>query len=167
MDPCERAIERVYRSRYLRFKAVLATVTGNNETARDAVQEGFARALAHRAEFRGNPEAEGSLEAWIWRITLRAALERGWDGSESQINDLVDPVVLLPPGSSLLMEALRRLPPKRRLIVFLRYFADLSYSEIANICGISEGTVAAALAQARSTLRTELEPERRAGATGA
>lgn len=38
MDPCERAIELVYRSRYLRFKAVLATVTGNNETARDAVQ---------------------------------------------------------------------------------------------------------------------------------
>jgi RNA polymerase sigma factor (sigma-70 family) len=164
MDPCERAIERVYRSRYLRFKAVLATLTGNKETARDAVQEGFARALAHRADFQGDPEAEGSLEAWIWRITIRAALERKRNGSESPINEFVDPVVPLSPGSSLLLDAVRRLPPRRRLIVFLRYFADLSYSEIAEICGISEGTVAAALAHARSTLRTELEPERRDGA---
>jgi RNA polymerase sigma factor (sigma-70 family) len=41
-------------------------------------------------------------------------------------------------------------------MVFLRYFADLSYSEIAEVVGISEGTVAATLAQARSALRTEL-----------
>ena len=41
-------------------------------------------------------------------------------------------------------------------MVFLRYFADLSYSEIAEIVGVSEGTVAATLAQARATLRTAL-----------
>jgi hypothetical protein len=29
---------------------------------------------------------------------------------------------------------MRALPAKRRLIVFLRYFADLSYAEIAQIC---------------------------------
>lgn len=157
MDPCEQAIERVYRSRYLRFKAVLATVTGDGETARDAVQEGFARGLAHRSEFRGDPEAEGGLEAWIWRITLRGALERRQNGSDIPISELVDPVLPVPSGDSSLADAVRRLPPRRCFIVFLRYFADLSYAEIAEICGISEGTVAAALAQARTTLRSELE----------
>jgi RNA polymerase sigma factor (sigma-70 family) len=48
---------------------------------------------------------------------------------------------------------LRALTPKRRLVVFLRYFADLQYSEIARICGMSEGTVAATLSQARDAIR--------------
>jgi len=51
------------------------------------------------------------------------------------------------------------LPPRRRLVVFLRYFADLSYAEIAEVIGISEGTVAATLAQARAELEARLKPE--------
>jgi DNA-directed RNA polymerase specialized sigma24 family protein len=42
-------------------------------------------------------------------------------------------------------------------VVFLRYFADLSYTEIAFVCGISEGTVAATLAQAHTALREQLD----------
>jgi DNA-directed RNA polymerase specialized sigma24 family protein len=44
-------------------------------------------------------------------------------------------------------------------MVFLRYYADLSYSEIAEACGVSEGTVAAALAQARQALVLALNTE--------
>jgi DNA-directed RNA polymerase specialized sigma24 family protein len=40
--------------------------------------------------------------------------------------------------------------------VFLRYFGGLSYGEIAHACGISEGTVGAALARAHAALREEL-----------
>ena len=58
-----------------------------------------------------------------------------------------------------LAAAVRALPPRRRLIVFLRYFADFSYEEVAAACGVSEGTVAAALAQARAELRNALTPE--------
>jgi DNA-directed RNA polymerase specialized sigma24 family protein len=42
-------------------------------------------------------------------------------------------------------------------MVFLRYYADLSYAEIAEACGVSEGTVAAALAQARAALADALD----------
>jgi DNA-directed RNA polymerase specialized sigma24 family protein len=42
-------------------------------------------------------------------------------------------------------------------VVFLRYFADLSYAEIARLCGIEEGTVAATLAQAHAELKLALE----------
>jgi DNA-directed RNA polymerase specialized sigma24 family protein len=48
--------------------------------------------------------------------------------------------------------------------VFLRYFGDLSYQQIAEICGISEGTVAATLAQARHELGAALD--QRKGASG-
>jgi DNA-directed RNA polymerase specialized sigma24 family protein len=43
--------------------------------------------------------------------------------------------------------------------VFLRYFADLSYAEIADALGVAEGTVAAALSQAHAELRAHLELE--------
>ena len=59
----------------------------------------------------------------------------------------------------MLAEALRSLPPKRRLIVFLRYFADLSYAQIAELCAVSEGTVGATLAQARAALEEQLREE--------
>ncbi len=55
--------------------------------------------------------------------------------------------------------AVRALPPRRRLVVFLRYFADLSYAEIAEIVGVAEGTVAATLAQAKEELLGLLDAE--------
>jgi RNA polymerase sigma factor (sigma-70 family) len=56
-----------------------------------------------------------------------------------------------------LAAALRALSPRRKLVVFLRYFADLSYAEIAEACGMSEGTVAATLAQARAELHEAMK----------
>jgi RNA polymerase sigma-70 factor (ECF subfamily) len=146
-------IERVYRQRYAPFRRAAAAILGDEQRAHDAVQEGFARALTRRKQFRG-----GSLEAWIWRIVVRYAidvrrrpieqLER--DFSAELIESGRDPE---------LAAAIRRLPPRRRLIVFLRYFGDLSYEAIGELCGISAGTVAAALAQAHEELRSELQPE--------
>ena len=52
--------------------------------------------------------------------------------------------------------AIRSLPPRRRQIVFLRYFADPSLEEIATVCDVSAGTVAATLSQARAALRDAL-----------
>ncbi len=52
--------------------------------------------------------------------------------------------------------AIRSLPPKRRLILFLRYYADFTYGEIAEAVGVAEGTVAATLAQAHAALLNEL-----------
>ncbi len=141
-------IERVYRERYVGFRNALATVTGSREAARDAVQEAFARALRHKEDFRG----DAPLEAWIFKIALRTALESRRNGREIRLEDAVEPELPEPERDPELAAALRALPPRRRLIVFLRYFADLSYAEIAAVCEISEGTVAASLAQARATL---------------
>jgi DNA-directed RNA polymerase specialized sigma24 family protein len=42
MDERARALEELYRRRYVAFRNALATVTGSYESARDAVQESFA-----------------------------------------------------------------------------------------------------------------------------
>jgi RNA polymerase sigma-70 factor (ECF subfamily) len=154
MDERARAIEQLYRERYVGFRNALATVTGSYDSARDAVQEGFARALTRRRQFRG----EGPLAAWVWRIALRAALEARAT-SEASLDEAPDTRLVEPERDPSLGAALATLPPRRRLIVFLRYYADLSYSEIAAACDVSEGTVAATLAQARDALAAVLDME--------
>jgi RNA polymerase sigma-70 factor (ECF subfamily) len=152
VDDVERALEQLYRSRYARFESVLATMTRDREAARDVVQEGFAIALARRRQFRG----DGSLEGWVWKIALRV-VAGARPASTKLLASRLDPIVPetgLDPG---LADAIRALAPRRRLMVFLRYFADLSYDQIAEICGVGRGTVAAALAQARTQLGGALE----------
>jgi RNA polymerase sigma factor (sigma-70 family) len=157
VDERAEAIEELYRQRYGRFRDGVATITGDRESARDVVQEAFARALRKRRSFRG----EGSLEAWVWRIALRTAREHVGRRPGVSLNGSVPAALNEPDRDPALAEALQTLPPKRRLIVFLRYFADLSYTQIAEVCGVSEGTVGATLAQARAALEAELTEERR------
>ena len=144
-------IETLYRERYADFRNGLASVTRDHDLARDAVQHAFAEALATRRNFRG----DGSLAAWVWKIGLRHAV-RLRAGHQAVLNGRVDAGLPEPERDPALADALRRLPPRRRLIVFLRYFGDLSYADIAEVLDVTEGTVAASLAQARDALRATL-----------
>jgi RNA polymerase sigma-70 factor (ECF subfamily) len=156
MDSLAGEIEQLYRTQYVAFRNGMAGVTGSYESARDVVQEAFARALRDRAQYRG----DGSLSAWIWRIGVRVALESRRNGHEVTLDELVAEAPLPPPERDpLLVVALGQLPPRRRLVVFLRYFGDLSYAEIADVCEISEGTVAATLAHAHTDLLEALQTE--------
>jgi RNA polymerase sigma-70 factor (ECF subfamily) len=148
------AIERLYRARYVRFRNGVAPIAGSYEAARDAVQEGFARALRSSRTYSGR----GSLEGWVWRIVLHTALEQRRPGEELPLDE-VDLALVEPERDLTLAKAVRALPPRRRLIVFLHYFADLSYRTIADVLEIDVGTVAATLAQARQELALILDNE--------
>jgi RNA polymerase sigma-70 factor (ECF subfamily) len=149
----EHEIELVYRRRAPGFVRAMVAITGSQDDARDVVQEAFARGLAARADFR----FDGSLAAWIWRIALNVALTRRGKPVESPLEEAF--AVELPPSIAdpALTDALRRLPTRQRLMVFLYYLADLSYEDVAATCGISAGTVGATLSHARSTLAALLE----------
>lgn len=155
MDQDAEALERLYRERYRSFRDVLAGVVGSRELAREVVQEAFARALRERRRFRG----EGSLEAWVWRICVNVALKMRQDLRRNWQLDEYEPAASDAATDHELRAAVRRLPARRRLVVFLRYYADLSYAEIATAVGVSEGTVAATLAQARGELQGLLAAE--------
>lgn len=153
MDHVGREIEDLYRARFGSFRAMAAAVTGGWDSAVDAVQEGFARAYSRRATYRG----EGSLEGWVWRIVLRTAAEQRDMRGEVSAEWFEAELAQTPEPSPELAAALRRLPPRRRLMVFLRYFADLSYRQIAEVTETSEGTVAATLSQAHAELARLLD----------
>jgi RNA polymerase sigma factor (sigma-70 family) len=147
-------LEDLYRRRYAAFRNALIAVTGSRDAARDAVQEAFARALRDQQSYRG----DGPLEAWVWRIAVRAGIEaRRRRGPLAEPG--TDAVMLERERDPDLADALAALPPRRRLVVFLRYFADLSYAEIGAALSISPGTVAATLAQAHADLFEALERE--------
>jgi RNA polymerase sigma-70 factor (ECF subfamily) len=144
-------LEELYRRRQGAFQLMLASVTGGVESARDVVQEAFAQALRDQAGYRG----DGSLEAWVWRIALRLAI--GSKGSRELTVDEIPEVAFVDiDGDPALAAAVRELSPQRRMAIFLRYFADLSYSDIGETLGVAEGTVAATLSQAHDQLRAAL-----------
>lgn len=144
-------LEDLYRRRQGAFQVMLASVTGNVESAHDVVQEAFVRALRKQDGFRG----EGSLEAWVWRIAFRVAV--GSTGShELPMGEVPEVAFVDGRRDPTLAAAVLKLAPQRRLAIFLRYYADLSYAEIGEVLGIAEGTVAATLSKAQEQLRAEL-----------
>jgi RNA polymerase sigma-70 factor (sigma-E family) len=55
------------------------------------------------------------------------------------------------------MSALRRLPQRQREVLVLRYYADLSESDIADAIGISRGAVKSHASRGMAALRADLE----------
>jgi RNA polymerase sigma factor (sigma-70 family) len=54
------------------------------------------------------------------------------------------------------VDALTGLTERQRLVLFLRYYGDLDYGQIAETLGIKPGTVAATIHQAQEHLRNRL-----------
>lgn len=151
------AIAMLYEHRFRAFVGGAYAVVGEPEAARDVVQEAFARALRDRGRFR----AEGTLEAWLWRIVVNVARDaarrsRFADLSADELAELAT-LGAEPTGASDLREDLRGLPERQRLAVFLHYFADLPYDEVARLLDVAPGTIAASLNAARKTLRHRIE----------
>jgi RNA polymerase sigma-70 factor (ECF subfamily) len=152
----EAAIEEVYRRRYAAFLRLGYALLGDRERARDAVQEAFAVALRARGSFRG----EGSLEGWLWRTFVNVC-------RQEQRRRLRAVDAELPAQASNgherewpeLRAALAVLPEQERLVVFLRYFGDLSQEQIAEAVGVRRGTVASTLHHAHAKLRDAIGSE--------
>ena len=72
----------------------------------------------------------------------------------------IDEIVLEAPESrdeNTVSEMVARLPERQRLVLFLRYYADLDYESIARVLAIRPGTVAATLHSAHASLRASFQ----------
>lgn len=160
---------------FLRYRVVAYRVAyrllGNEADALDAVQEGFVKALTHLPGFEGR----SSFKTWLLRVVSNAALDFGRQRGrrETLSMDLlgpkqrenVEPLVEAEPAKELeradlrnvLHNALRQLPPAQRQTFVLHAEAELSYREVADVLGISIGTVMSRLYYARQRLRAHLE----------
>ena len=146
-------LERLYRSGFHRYLRVAEAIAGNPDSGRDAVQEGFARALRHRSDFRG----EAQISTWVWACVVNAAKAARPQRESSIGEETPEPGVEEGRLSSGLGNLIVLLPERQRLALFLRYYADLDYRSIAGALGVEIGTVGATLNKAHAALRRQLE----------
>jgi RNA polymerase sigma-70 factor (ECF subfamily) len=147
---------------------------GDSADASDAVQDTFLKVFRNVDSFRG----DSSLKTWIFRIGISEILNRlrWWKrrrrlSTVSMDDDhkgngrglcLVDAAPS--PYQSLeskeqemaIQQALGRLSADHRSIVVLRDIEGFSYTEIADVLGISVGTVKSRLARARADMKKSL-----------
>jgi RNA polymerase sigma-70 factor (ECF subfamily) len=147
-------LERVYRADFLRLVRVATAIAGDEESGADAVHDAFVQAVRSRRSYRG----EGPVEAWVWRMVVNAAKKRahapkeiGHEQPSASENGFGDPVRSL----------IAALPERQRLALFLRYYADLDYGSIAEVLGVTSGTVGATLSAAHASLRDSLKEAHR------
>ena len=148
-------LEALYRERWAAFARVAISLAGSAEAGREAVQEGFARAIERRDAFRG----ECPLEAWVWRIVVNTAKTAGVRAGREEPDTSLGPEDASDNGDRPSEVALwvRTLPERQRVAVFLRYWADLDYRAIAEVLEIEVGTVSATLAAAHQSLRRSVQ----------
>jgi RNA polymerase sigma-70 factor (ECF subfamily) len=149
----DRGFEVWYSDEHPRLFAALLVLTGDRDMAADATDEALSRALQHWARV-GEME---SPEGWTYRVAVnvirrgarRRALER------RLLSRLVSrPATREPAGE--VWDLVRSLSPRQQQAVVLRYIADLAEPEIAQVMGVTRGTVASTLAQARRALSDAL-----------
>jgi RNA polymerase sigma-70 factor (ECF subfamily) len=152
-------IERVYRQSYQRFYRLARAYTLDDESAVDAVQEAFARAIRNRMAFRG----DAGFETWLWRTLVNLCVDEQRrsrhvvDGESPSHVEIAHSNGAGPGHEWLeLRAAVAALPKRQRLILFLRHYGDLDYESIAAIAEVERGTVAATLNRAHRSLRRTL-----------
>ena len=146
-------LEQLYRSGFHRYLRVAEAIAGNPDSGLDAVQEGFARAIRHRSDFRGDAQ----VSTWVWACVVNAA-KAARPQRESPIGEELPEVGTEESRpSSGLRNLIAVLPERQRLVLFLRYYADLDYRSIAEALEVEIGTVGATLNKAHTALRLLLE----------
>ena len=132
--------------------------------AEDAVAEAFARAWAGWGKVR----TLHSPSAWVVRTAVNADIS-WWRRRRREVVTDAAPARASAAAADLgdradLLNAVRRLPPRQREVVVLRYLLDLDTAATADWLGIAPGTVTAHLHHALETLRADLtrleEPSR-------
>ena len=185
VDSLREGSERAYEELLIRFQqpvyALALRLLDDQSEACDVVQEVFLKVFRNVGNFRG----QSTLKTWIYRITVneahnarrwffrhrRAEVEldknpdesRNWkeiipDRSRSPFDEAFDSEQHI-----MLEAALKRINPIFREAVALRDISDLAYEEIAEILGVSLGTVKSRILRGREALREELVGSLNAG----
>lgn len=143
----------------LRYGYVL---TGDSHDADDLVQEGLVRLRAAwpRVVNKGDPEAYvrttmARLHISLWRRRRRERLT-GDPPERTYLDSGLDHAE----RDTRLWDALAALPRRQRAVLVLRYYEDLADAQIADLLGISRGTVRSQASRAPwKKLRTTWHPD--------
>jgi RNA polymerase sigma-70 factor (ECF subfamily) len=164
----EYAIELLVRQYQTGVFRLALSIVGDAAEANEIMQETFISALRSLPSYR----EERSFKAWLYRITLnhsrshlrkRKSLTRLGNmlkmvlQVETQTQVLPEDAMIQNEKEDLLWNSLNQLDERFRTVVVLRYFHELSISEISEIISVNEGTIHSRLHTAREKLRDALQ----------
>lgn len=158
------AVTRLYAAHYRSLVRLGALLLRDTAAAEEVVQDAFVamhgawrrlqdpdRALAYlRASVVNGARSALRRQA----VAARHAPRPGPDAASAEHGALV---ALEHAG---VLRAVRALPTRQREVLVLRYYADLSEAEIAELLGVSRGAVKSHASRAMAALRTTLEATR-------
>lgn len=161
----EAAFEELVKAHQGHVYKLAMKLTGSHEEALDVSQEVFLKAYRSLGSFRG----ESRFSVWLYRLTCNASMDiikrsrrsalvpmpTDGDGAELDIPDLSPtPEEQVERRETLraVREAIGELDGEKRRILLMREYGGMTYSQIADLLGIEEGTVKSRLARARAAL---------------
>jgi RNA polymerase sigma-70 factor (ECF subfamily) len=160
-----------------RIYSMVNQLLRNPQDAEEVTQDAFIRAHRGLDKFRG----DSAFSTWLYQIATNLARNRYWywwrrkrdksvsfdapigPDNETTLADIIPAEVETPGDITVTQEfvtrigkGMEKLGAKHREILILRNVKNLSYEEIADILGISIGTVKSRIARARESLRAKL-----------
>jgi len=159
-DGDRRAVETlILRHQRLVFN-VIRRMVGRTEDARDLSQTVFLKAFENLHTF----DPRFKFKSWLTRIAINEALNHVQRRRVTEVLDERIPDRAAGPVDALngadvaraIDQALRALTPDLRAVVVLRYFAELSYREMASLLALPEKTVKSRLFSSRQRLKDVL-----------
>ena len=154
--------ELLYRRHAARLFGVCLQYSGNDDEARDILQEGFIKIFENLIHYKH----EGSFEGWMHRIVVNTALEKF--RSKHNLYRVDDIDLIQEPDAAPetedysgleavdLLDIIRELPPKYRMVFNLFAIEGYSHKEISLMVNISEGTSKSNLSRARVILQKKV-----------
>lgn len=144
-----------YSAQHRRVRGSMLVLCGDADLASEVTDEAFARALARWSRVSRMASPGG----WTYKVALNL-LRRRLRRRENEQHALSQ---LVPANPTVhehaeVWAAVAVLPTRQRTAVVLRYVADLPEAEIAAAMGVSRGTVASTLSDARRALAGLLAP---------
>jgi RNA polymerase sigma-70 factor (sigma-E family) len=144
-----------------RLRRTAYLMCGDWERASDIVQEAMIRVYVAWPRL----ERRGGLAAYARRTTINVAIDMSRRRSSTEVPGPVPDVqhgldlAGVVSERQVLLTALARLPQRQRGCVVLRYFEDMSVTEVAGVLGCTEGTVKSQTSRALTSLRSMFEAE--------
>lgn len=173
LEACRRGDREAFRTLYEAYKDRVYSIAfyffhADADAAGEVTQQVFLKLMREIARFRG----DAAFSTWLYRMVVNACVDRS--RSRRREAAAADPVVLdhVPARGSheesfarqqlatSVQQAIATLPAKLRAAILLRYFEDLSYSDMARALNCSIGTVASRLSRGHRLLAKRLAPIR-------
>jgi RNA polymerase sigma-70 factor (sigma-E family) len=149
-------LAKIFADHHLGLLRLATLLVGDEATAEDVVQDAFTGLHEHWDELRTPAAALPYVRAAVVngsRSALRRrAVSRRRGISHETPAGSAESVAVLNEERREVLVALERLPPRRREVLVLRYFLDLTDAEISVMLNISQPTVRSTAARALAAL---------------